>query len=222
MGSAATSSGLSSAGKNLEEVDRMSRHLLKRFWITCAETVWSNVTLYGVATIRKPSFAKSSMKKLGSRMHTHTHPPTHPPIPSSIPHSQHPSDHVQKATTMVDFFYEIAEKSAQQRWWCNIPVGDIRSCTDKSSTQEMNESFGLALWWVNKAVTNSLVWWWCTNSLHTFSCCCLWYASCFETVYLLNWWFSLLRWFTLEKLVGLKGGNHQPHFGKKRVSSSLY
>jgi len=48
-------------------------------------------------------------------MHTHTHPPTHPPIPSSIPHSQHPSDHVQKATTMVDFFYEIAEKSAQQR-----------------------------------------------------------------------------------------------------------
>ncbi len=139
--------------------------------------------------------------------HAHTHPLTHSITNSPLPT---PFRSCSKATTMVDFFYEIAEKSAQQRSWCNIPVGDIGSCTNKSSTQ------------VNKALTHSLVWWRCTDSLHTFRCCCLWYASCFETVYLLNWWFSPLRWFTLEKLVGLRGGYQQLHFGKKRVSSSLY
>lgn len=44
--------------------DKYRRQVLNLVWMPCAETVWSKLKLYGVATIKYPSFASSSINKL--------------------------------------------------------------------------------------------------------------------------------------------------------------
>jgi hypothetical protein len=44
--------------------DKYCRQVLNLVWMPCAETVWSKLKLYGVATIKYPSFASSSINKL--------------------------------------------------------------------------------------------------------------------------------------------------------------